>query len=468
VSLSPAEFVVQRIGPNVAAPYQLNILAQLETKRKVAVRGPHGLGKTALAAWAVLWGLSCFPDDFKIITTAGAWRQLINYLWPEIHKWVGKVDWVQGAPEFLSMSAKRHGGEAFAVAAKDPALLEGAHAGKILYVLDEAKAIPAGIFDAIEGAFSTGDCYALAISTPGKPEGRFYDIHNRKPGFEDWTPIHVSLEDAIASGRIKREWAEQRKLQWGENSPTYQNRVLGEFCSDAIDSVIPLSWIELANERWQDWAQAGFPGQLTALGVDVGGEGDFSEMARIFDFLKVKEIDEFTKGDPNVATMETAGRVAGALYDHSAKAYIDSIGIGAGVLHRLNEMRLPAFGFTASRGTKLRDRSGELGFLNWRACGWWVLRELLDPQVKSSLCLPSDDDALLGELVSPTYQVLSNGRIKIEEKREIKKRLGRSTDKADAIIHGVIGPILWQEVESGDVSRLDYQGDDELYRIGDY
>src|SRR6185312_2888777 len=121
------------------------------------------------------------------------------------------------------------------------------------------KAIPGATFDAAEGAFANAgsdtvsEALAFAVSTPGEPQGRFYDIHARKPGYEDWFVWHVTLEDTIQAGRVSREWAEQRKRQWGEDSAVYQNRVLGEFASSEEDGVIPLGWIERANERWHVW-----------------------------------------------------------------------------------------------------------------------------------------------------------------------------------------------------------------------
>ncbi len=194
------------------ASYQAEILAALATHHRAAARGPHGLGKTALAAIAVLWFAltrEAAGEDWKIPTTAGAWRQLTKYLWPEIHKWARKVRWETvgrdpfSPSELLTLNLKLPHGEAFAVASNSAELIEGAHADGLLYLFDEAKAIPASTFDAAEGAFSgagrdTGqEAFALAISTPGEPQGRFYDMHRRRPGFEDWFVRHVTLEEAM-------------------------------------------------------------------------------------------------------------------------------------------------------------------------------------------------------------------------------------------------------------------------------
>jgi len=76
------------------ADYQEEILANLALHRREAVRGPHGLGKTALAAICVHWfALTRDGTDWKILTTASVWRQLTVYLWPEIHKWARRLRW---------------------------------------------------------------------------------------------------------------------------------------------------------------------------------------------------------------------------------------------------------------------------------------------------------------------------------------------------------------------------------------
>jgi len=297
--------------------YQGEVLAELPSRSRVAVRGPHGVGKTALSSWVVLWA-TLTADDCKVPTTASAWRQLTHYLWPEIRKWAGRIKWdkVGGKPsgwELLTRNIKRGPTcEAFAVASNNADLIEGAHADRVVYVYDEAKAIPDETWDATEGAFAgagedtDAEAFALAISTPGEPIGRFYDIHARKPGYEDWWVRHVTLEEAVEAGRVSRDWAEQRKRQWGEESAVYQNRVLGEFASSAEDAIIPLSWIEAANERWQAWADAGFPEipGKRVLGVDIGRGHDSSCVAERIG-CAVRKLDKWVSKD----TMGSTGRI---------------------------------------------------------------------------------------------------------------------------------------------------------------
>jgi len=447
---NPADFALKAFnwregrGPT---PYQLNVLKQLPMRRRVSVRGPHGLGKTSISAITVLW-FAITRDaagiDWKVVTTAGAWRQLQQYLWPEIRKWARLLKWeaVGRGPfdertELLSLSLKLRHGSAFAVASDQPELIEGAHADSILYVFDESKAIVTKTFEAAEGAFSGAseeglpEAFALAMSTPGEPNGFFYDIHRRAPGLEDWWAYHVTLQDAIDAGRVAPNWAEQRRLQWGETSAVYRNRVLGEFHSSDEDGVIPLSWVEAANERWKSWEEQGRPEQsgLAIVGVDVARGGEDKTVQALRSGPVITELRRTSKED----TMATAGRVKGVLNSRGGQAIVDVIGIGAGVVDKLREDRMRVEGFNASASTKRLDKAREMGFTNKRAAAWWGMREALDPANDSNVALPPDD-TLTGDLTAPHWKVMSGGKIRVESKDDIKARIGRSTDDGDAVV----------------------------------
>ena len=418
------------------ASYQEDILSGLLEWRRVAVRSPRGGGKTALAAWLILW-FSLTRHDFKVIATASIWRQLTHYLWPEVHKWARRIRWdkVGRRPfdwrvELLQTSLKLPGGEAFAAASNDPATIEGAHAAHLLYIFDEAKIIPAAYWDSAEGSFTGGqEALALAISTPGEPTGRFYDIHARRPGFLDWHTIHVTMEDCIAEGRMSREWAEQRRHQWGEESAVYQNQVLGEFAAFESEGIIPLAWVEAANERWYAWRDNGHEDGFTCVGVDVARSGEDMTVLALRHGDAISELRRYSRQE----TMATTGIVKGILDAHGGYAVVDVIGIGAGVVDRLREQKAKVVAFNASEKAEGKDRSGELGFRNLRSASWWNLREILDPANGQSVALPPDD-LLLGDLTSPHWRPTSGGLIEVEDKDAIRKRIGRSTDDGDAVV----------------------------------
>lgn len=437
--------------------YQRDVLDRIISHRRVSVRGPHGLGKTSMAALTVLWfALTRDGKDWKIPTTASAWRQLTKFLWPEIHKWARRLRWdvIGRGPfnertELQQLGLKLSTGEAFAVASNRKELIEGAHADHLLYLFDESKAIPEDTFDAAEGAFSNAgadtdnEAYALAISTPGEPQGRFYDIQRRAPGYEDWSVRAVTLEETIAAGRVSREWADQRRVQWGEKSAVYQNRVAGNFAANDEDGIIPLSWVEAANERWHLWVEAGRPGKLTDLGVDPSGGGDKFIQAPRYRCPGWDVIDTLQAlpkpADPTDTMVQTGYVVVALNANPTARAVVDGIGIGAGIAHRTREQGFTVDIFIASGGTDKRDRSGDIGFVNRRAAGWWNLREMLDPAYDAILALPPDDE-LTGDLTAPHYTMKSGGKYQIESKEDIRKRINRSTDRGDTAMQACCLP----------------------------
>jgi hypothetical protein len=431
-------------------PYARDILAAIPARRRVAVRAPHGAGKTATVAQAVLW-FACTREaagvDWKVITTASAWRQLTLYLWPEIHKWVQRIRWdVAGLPAFdgrrqlLDLHLKLRHGVAAAVASDQPASIEGAHADSLLYVFDESKSIPAATWDAAEGAFSGGrssglpEAFALAVSTPGAPQGRFYDIHRRGPGLEDWWTRHITLGEAVGAGRIDQGWADQRALLWGADSAMFANRVLGEFHAGAEDAVIPLAWLEDAVSRWLVWDEAGRPdgGGVWVVGVDVArGGGDQTVFAHRRGSV-VERLEVWSAED----TMRTTARVQGVLGGGAHTAVVDSIGVGAGVVDRLRELGEPVVAYTGSARTSVRTRDRTHGFVNTRSAAWWRLRELLDPAFDPVVALPPGDDLLLADLSAPSWGEVTGvpPRIQVEPKEKLVARLGRSPDRGDAVV----------------------------------
>lgn len=442
----PVGFADNCIAWNVGeslADYQREILATLNETKRIAVRGPHGLGKTTTKALAILWFAltrDALKMDWKVITTAGAWRQLEAFLWPEIHKWSRRIRWdVVGRDPFneiyelQTLNLKLNYGAASAVATNRKELIEGAHADQLLYIFDEAKIIPPDIFDAAEGAFSTDgvgriEAYALCQSTPGEPQGRFYDIHRRKPGFEDWKVRHVTHLEAIQAGRMSETWFAQRRKQWGSDSALFANRALGEFHSSDEDSVIPLAWVEAANERWHAWVAQGRPNPVgrKVNGVDVArGGADKTVIAERQGYV-VLRLHEFTIKD----TVEIADKTQLLAPNQTDLHVVDVVGVGAGVVDTLRRRGISVTAFNAGRANRMRDRSGEYKFKNNRSAMWWKLREALDPAFDPTLCLPPHEE-LTVDLVAPKYKI-KDDVIHVEPKDDIKARIGRSTDFGDA------------------------------------
>lgn len=426
-------------------PYQLDIAGLLDIHDRVAVCGPHGLGKTTLEALLIIHhALTCDAPggNWKAITTAAAWRQLKNYLWPEIYLWLGRLRWdkigrepLRPIKELLRTEIRLNYGQAFAVASDTPELLEGAHAPELIYTIDEAKAVNAGIFDAIEGAFSNAGngkawAKALALSTPGQPSGRFWEICAGKPGYEDWIVRYVTLEETIKAGRNSPMWAEQRARQWGESSTLYKNRVLGIFAEDDANGLIKVAELERAHELWHLWNELGKPGGLTCYGVDVAAEGvDKTVFAPRygdnFDTLQY-----FARQEP----YHTAIALADLMRANGGYAVVDVVGgYGYEVASKLRRDNLPVDTFQGNDTAWHRDALNEFTFANRRAEAFFLFAQDLKPDSGKLIALPEDAN-LDGELMALTYHMTGKDKLIIDPKEQIKKRLGRSPDAADAVV----------------------------------
>jgi hypothetical protein len=424
------------------APYQLEALQALADHHRLALRGPRGLGKTTTAALAVLWFAltrEYLERDWKVLTTAGVLRHLTRALWPEIHKWAPRVRGGLYLPpvldkQLLTASLQMQHGQAYGAVAKNPDLIEGAHADDILILIDEAKSVPEPIWDALEGAL-TGEegQYALALSTPGQPAGRFYEIHQGKHA--DWTARHVTHDEAIAAGRISRKWFDARAKSWGEASALFRQQALGHFAADDENAIVPLSWVEAAMERWHAWREAG----RTALegrrsyGVDVATGGADKTVIATRIGRHITRFDYTSAGD----TVDTAGRVQ-ALIPEAEKlvrpVVVDVIGVGTGVADQLHKEGHAVQRYVGSASTSATDASGEFGFNNTRSAAYWHLRELLAPDAEHPIMLPPRQE-LIADLTTPTWRIITGSppRIAIETKEDLVKRLGRSPDFGDAV-----------------------------------
>ena len=322
-----------------------------------------------------------------------------------------------------------------------PSRFQGFHEEHILVVVDEAAGVNMNIFEGIEGILTSTGARLLLIGNPTSIGTPFYDAFT-KPGFKTFhvsafdTPNFTEAKithDDIKNGTWKEKskeilypklitphWVADRYKVWGENSAPYQVRVMGNFPQQGEDTLIPLAWIELAMQRWEDTPE----GKPIQLGVDVAAYGSDKTVIAERKGLKVMPLNVYAQKN----TRETTGLVLNKAKEiNTRKISVDEIGIGRGVVDSLAEEGYEDVGVNVAGRASDPER-----YHNLRAELWWEFREKLDPE-KTPIALP-DDDELLAELSSVKYKIDGRGAIQIESKEEMKKRLGRSPDRADAVV----------------------------------
>jgi len=199
---------------------------------------------------------------------------------------------------------------------------------------------------------------------------------------------------------------------------------------DAPQQVIPTEWLRLANRRWRDRERPDEP--ITRMGVDPSRGGtDAMELApRIVNYY-CELLSYPGTGVPDGPT--GAALVVAALgEDLDAQINIDVIGVGASVSDILVVDGFSVVPVNFGAGTKAMEKTGQLNFANVRAEAYWRMREALDPLDGDDLAIPPGDE-LFADLVAPRWVMTARG-ILVEPKKDIRKRLGRSPGKGDAVV----------------------------------
>ncbi len=206
--------------------------------------------------------------------------------------------------------------------------------------------------------------------------------------------------------------------------------------------IIPRDWIAAARQRWQEQRD---PGPCSGVGMDVARGGrDQTVVARLYGSWLAP-----IQAVPGAQTPNGPAAAALILPDalSAVPVGIDIIGVGsaaydAAAAYDMALVTAVNFGAGAKdhQGDDILDRTKKLRFMNLRAAGYWLVREMLDPKSDNPLALP-DDDALASELAAPRWQLSVRG-IQVESKDDIKERLGYSPDRADALVIAALAPLL--------------------------
>lgn len=449
---NPVQFVYE-VLKCVPDEWQCLVLEDVANgTRKISIRSGHGVGKSTVLSWIMLWYLlTRYP--VKIVVTAPTSAQLYDALFAELKRWVKEMPlWAQALLEVkadrVELLASRS--EAFisfrTSRAEQPEALQGIHADNVLLIVDEASGVPEQVFEAGSGSMSGHNATTLLAGNPVRSTGFFFDTHNRNNYF--WKTYHVSCRD---SSRVSQEYIDEAAATYGEESNPYRVRVLGEFPLADDDTVIGYGLVVDAELR--DIRPATFQKQI--WGVDVARFGtDRTVLAK-----RRASVIETVRWWRGKDTMQVAGLIKAdwdvtAVNDRPVEILVDVIGLGAGVCDRLRELGLPARGINVSESPAMGER-----FLNLRAELWWRVREWLETRAVK-LC-PTEKDQLRNELSSVRYKYTSNGKIQIESKDDMRRRKVSSPDMADAVvltfaseaasaIHGAAGSASWgQPIKRG-------------------
>lgn len=449
----PVLFVREVLGA-IPDPWQEQVLRAFgRGERGIAIKACHGPGKTAVASWLVVYMLlTRFPQ--KTVATAPTSSQLKGALLPEVKMWLTHLPpvlqelfEVKAEGIYLRSAPSESFFEARTSRAESPEAMQGVHSDNVLLIGDEASGIPEQVYEAAIGSMSGEHATTLLIGNPVRSSGFFFDCFGKMR--DRWLTITVSYKD---SSRVSDAFVEDVKRRYGEDSNAFRIRCLGEFPKSDENTVIPYEWAQSARDR--DVVEARTARRVWGLDVARYGSDRCALTERTHRSAKVLA----TWGQTDL--METAGRVK-RMYDEAVVrptiVLVDVIGMGGGVVDRLQELGLPVRGINVGEAPSLdKDK-----FLRARDELWWRGREWLErkdvrlePPASDS---PEDmQEILFSELVVPTYTFSSTGKISVESKDSLKSRGHKSPDVADSFLltfaedlsgamYGSMGSTSWGE-----------------------
>ncbi len=373
----PVSFVREALGAEPQA-WQAEALNALSSDRRVSVKSGHGVGKSTVDSWALLWFMTTrFPA--KCPCTAPTLAQLRDILWAELGHWHGEMKKlhpvlanqfsIQSSQQDLRFVLTAAPTESFAVGRagrkENPEALQGFHAENLLFVIDEATGVDNIIFEVAGGALSGDNTYLLLTSNPTRVSGYFYDTHTKLR-----ERFHCMTVSCFDSPMVSPRYIEDAKVAYGQDSNIYRVRVLGEWPTADDDAVIPLNLLEDAIKREVEPIN-----HMPIWGLDVARFGNCrTALAKRQGNRLMAPIQSWSHRD----TMQVAGLVMHE-YENTpsnelpSEILVDSVGLGAGVVDRLRELGVPVRGINVGETPSGKDR-----FTNLKAELWWKTREWLE------------------------------------------------------------------------------------------
>lgn len=434
----PIRWVQERLRQTVWSK-QREILHAVRDHRRTAVRSGHGVGKSWTAALVACWWLDTHqPGEAFVVSTAPTFSQVRAILWRYIRKHhrsgqlagrVNQTEWLID-DELVGYGRKP--------ADTDEDGFQGIHARYVLVILDEACGIPEQLWTAADALATGPDCRILAIGNPDNPASHFRKVCTPGSG---WQQMSISAFDSpnltgeevpedMAAALVSQEWVEEKAKDWGVDNPIYRAKVLGEFSTDATNQVVRTS--DVANCRAAADKRPD-PAELVPveLGVDVGGGGDETVIRERRGRRAGREWRAHTDRPEKIAPL-----ILAAIKETGATAVkVDSIGIGFGVIGELRNAATrgehTAHILAVNVGTAASQPDK---FINLRAEMWWELGRGLSESGGWDLAMMDNADTTVAQLLEPRWDTDPKGRIRVEPKDEIRKRLGRSPDNADALL----------------------------------
>lgn len=488
----PELYALERLKIQLT-PDQIEICYSVKNNRRTAVKAHHSLGKTFVCAILLLWWIDAFDRRIGYIT-APTWGQALRLTFKQAKRLalINKLDFEILDSGVIRDRDKFRATERFIQALNSDTGegFQGEHTAPILIVKDEATGVPTYIHEAAEGLMTDEDCRMIEIANP-TDEATDFGTHCDAPNYEtfgfsalDHINIKTQLQGKAApfKGAISLLWLyEQMQTETeattenaegcfefytlgiikaainGQPAPEivrdaggkidhaksgytfykptafFEGRVLGEFPTEASAKVIPKGWlknlpIKPLNPKGKiqiGCDTARFGDDRTTIFARIGQILISARVVRMFDNLAVtKAVKEMVEK----VILFVQRNFGITITKHQVAVNIDVTGgLGTGPYDLLKAGKYNVFAINSGETARNDEK-----YTNIRSELWFDVRDRFkDKEIDFSRLLPDIKRILTKELATPLYKVNSKGKKVVEEKADIKKRLGASPDLAD-------------------------------------
>lgn len=399
-----------------------------------AISSGHGVGKSALVAWLILWAVNTYPYARGVVT-ANTENQLRTKTWAEVGKWHALLPAALRSAFTVTATAimstepgadKTWRIDAIAWSDTNTEAFAGLHnAGRrILVIYDEASAVSDAIWEVTEGALTDADTEIIwvACGNPTRATGRFTDTWGRFKA--RW---HLTSVDSRQVPGVNLEQINQWLEDYGEDSDFFRVRVRG---LPPRASATGFFDAEKVSHAMTKEAQS-FLNDPLVMSVDVARGGNAECViafrrgmdARTLPWIIIpgSEVRDSTKLIDRITDLATTTDQ----FKRPDAILVDETGVGGPIVDRLRQLlgdHTPVYGVNFAR------KSPEAKHANMRMTMHWRLREALG----TGLALPLDP-ILERELLAIEYTHDRSDRMILTPKDRMMEELGFSPDRGDAI-----------------------------------
>ncbi len=422
----------------------LRVLDAVAQSQWVGVESGVSVGKTFLGACLVFWFLECWRNS-TVVTIAPKKDQLALHLWREMNLMWPHFALGQMMTTELRLDPRPKVWEAtqFVAGVKAEEVqtsatkAQGFHNENMLIICEETPGIHEAVMTAFENTSTAPHNVIVAFGNPDNQADTLHQFCKRKrvvpiriSGF-DHPNVVLKNPDFIPGAQTALGLETLLdKYNRNQKNPLYVSRAQGLSPTQSKNSLIRWEWCEAAARRKPEQAMSGPP----ALGVDVANSeaGDEAAVAQGVGGL-LEQVESFPCRNASLLGSEVVYARMTKVDIEGRNIGVDGVGVGASTVNKLIEMEVDVVDIQSGAGqVEIPDRRMVEQFNNLRSQGWWLL--MLDLQDrKGGIVLPYDKE-LFVDLTTPTWETRS-GKICVESKESIKKRLGRSPNKGDAVMY---------------------------------